>query len=236
MWGFNDRMPSAGRGVRIQRACVAGIVLNLVTIVTGCTQEMANQPRHEPLERSALAGEVFPPRGPQPGTVARGHKWADEEFATGRVDGQFTNRLPQALSDYFTERELLLRGRERFNIYCSHCHGLFGGGDGGDAALRSQVGMVVLRGFPTPPTYHQPRLRDVPLGHLFEVITYGKGRMPAHGYLIPPEDRWAIAAYVKVLQLSQHTPRELLSPSDLVQLERSPPRSVPATARGADDE
>jgi hypothetical protein len=78
--------------------------------------------------------------------------------------------------------------------------------------------MVVQRGYPAPPTYHQPRLREAPLGHFFDVITNGMGRMPAHGYMIPPEDRWAIAAYIRALQLSQHAARNALTPADLERL------------------
>jgi mono/diheme cytochrome c family protein len=179
---------------------------------------MANQPRLEPLEASGIGEEIAPPRGPAPGTVARGQYWADEEFSSGKAAGQFATAMPSRVAEQFTDGELLERGRVRFDIFCSHCHGLTGGGLGGDVAMRSQVGMVVKRGFPTPPTYHQPRLREAPLGQIFDVITHGTGRMPAHGYLIPIEDRWAIAAYVKALQLSQYAPREILSTQDLAQL------------------
>lgn len=195
----------------------AGLILSFC----GCTQEMANQPRLEPLEAGPTPGEIAPPRAPVPGTVARGQHWPDRQFTTGRVEGELATTLPEALSDYFVEDELLRRGAQRYEIFCSHCHGLTGGGRGGDVAYRPQVGMVVLRGFPTPPTYHQPRLRAAPLGHFFDVITHGIGRMPAHGYLIPPEDRWAIAVYVKALQLSQHAPRELLTAGDLERLSAS---------------
>lgn len=186
--------------------------------LAGCTQEMANQPRTEPLEASPLSGELAPPRAPIMGTVARGRHATDESFRTGRIDGEFATTLPPSLAEYHSEEELLDRGRQRFEIFCSHCHGLLGGGVGGDIAYRGQIGMVVRRGFPTPPTYHQQRLREAPLGHFFEVITHGIGRMPAHGYLVPPEDRWAIAAYIKALQLSQHAQSDLLTAADLDRL------------------
>jgi hypothetical protein len=86
------------------------------------------------------------------------------------------------------------------------------------------VGMVVQRGFPSPPTYHQDRLRDAPIGHFFDVISNGFGRMPAHGYMIPAQDRWAIAAYIRALQLSQHAPRDQLAEADIVQLNTPTPR------------
>jgi hypothetical protein len=192
----------------------------------GCVQEMANQPRVEPLEDARRADEVTPPRGPMPGTVARGQYHADEVFETGKVAGEYVTALPQSLSLSFDEGKLLLHRsdgvavdcRERYGIFCSHCHGLTGGGEGGDVAMRAHVGMVVKRGFPTPPTYHQQRLREAPIGRIFDVIGYGVGRMPAHGSLMPLADRWAIAAYVKALQLSQLAPRDVLSPEDLAQL------------------
>jgi mono/diheme cytochrome c family protein len=207
MWRSRGRQPSVSAEYALA-----------VLLLAGCTQEMANQPRIDPLEPSPLSGEIAPPRAPVAGTVARGQHWPDEQFLTGRVDGEFATALPPSLGEYFSEDELVLRGRQRFSIFCAHCHGLLGGGDGGDSAYRPQVGMVVLRGFPVPPTYHQPRLREASLGHFFEVITHGSGRMPAHGSMIPPEDRWAIAAYIQALQLSQYAPRGLLSPEDEEQL------------------
>ena len=214
MW--MPRMRSAECGMRNEETPLVWVVL-VLALSTGCTQEMANQPRLEPLEASQ-SGEGVPPRSPVPGTVARGHQWPNEEFSTGRIEGQFATTLPEELSEYFADGKLLPRGRQRYEIYCAHCHGLVGGGVGGDAAMRSLVGMVVLRGFPTPPTYHQERLRSAPVGHIFDVITHGLGRMPAHGYLIPLEDRWAITAYVKALQFSQHAPRDGLSSDDLQSL------------------
>jgi mono/diheme cytochrome c family protein len=195
------------------------VVLAALVTAAGCVQEMADQPRVEPLEELRRPDEVAPPRGPVAGTVARGQVHDDEVFATGKAAGDFTSELPQKLSERLAAGELLPRGRERFGIFCSHCHGLAGGGDGGDAAMRSHVGMVVKAGFPTPPTFHQPRLRETPIGRIFDVVTYGVGRMPAHGYLIPPEDRWAIAAYVKALQLSQFAERNALSPGDITKLD-----------------
>jgi hypothetical protein len=102
---------------------------------------------------------------------------------------------------------------------CSYCHGQLGGGTGGSEEMTKLVGMVVQRGFPAPPTFHQQRLRDAPVGHFFDVITNGFGRMPAHGYLVPVQDRWAIAAYIRALQLSQNASRDELAASDIEQLE-----------------
>jgi mono/diheme cytochrome c family protein len=96
--------------------------------------------------------------------------------------------------------QLLARGRERYDIFCSPCHGLDGGGDG----------MVVRRGFPKPPSYHTERLRSAPARHFFDVITNGYGVMYSYASRVPPEDRWAIVAYIRALQLSQHAPVAML--------------------------
>jgi mono/diheme cytochrome c family protein len=88
----------------------------------------------------------------------------------------------------------LERGRERYDIFCSVCHGRTGEGNG----------MIVQRGFPPPPSYHIDRLREAPAGHFFHVITHGYGVMYSYATHVPPADRWAIAAYIRALQLSQH--------------------------------
>jgi mono/diheme cytochrome c family protein len=142
----------------------------------------------------------------------------DEPFFTGKDDGRLVGQLPAlALAD-MTLPDVLARGQERYNIFCSHCHGRVGGGVGGSAEYESLTGMVVQRGFPAPPTYHQERLRSAPIGHFFDVITNGLGRMPPHGYLVEPQDRWAIAAYIRALQLSQFAPADELSTADLAKL------------------
>ena len=103
------------------------------------------------------------------------------------------------------DQDLFARGRERYNIFCSNCHDRVGYGQG----------MVVLRGFPRPPSLHIERLQDAPPGYYFDTITNGFGRMPSLAPQIPPKDRWAIIAYVRALQLSQHAERESLSDDDL---------------------
>jgi mono/diheme cytochrome c family protein len=189
---------------------------------SGCVQEMANQPRYEPLEASAFFDDGRASRQPVSGTIARGQLQLDEAFFTGKTDGELVSDLPPRVLEGKTMAQLLQRGQQRYDVFCSHCHGRAGGGVGGSDLMRQLVGMVVKRGFPAPPTYHQERLRAAPLGHFFDVITSGFGRMPAHGYLIPPEDRWAIAAYVRALQLSQNAAAELLRPADLQKLESQP--------------
>jgi mono/diheme cytochrome c family protein len=185
---------------------------------SGCIQEMADQPRYDPLEQNAAFTDHLLGQVPVRGTIARGQLQLDEPFFTGKADGAFVSELPEEALSGRTPAELLARGRERYTVFCSHCHGQIGGGTGGDPEFVPLVGMVVQRGYPVPPTYHQPRLREAPLGHFFDVITNGMGRMPAHGYMIPPEDRWAIAAYIRALQLSQHIARDALTPTDLEKL------------------
>lgn len=190
-----------------------------LSVTAGCVQEMANQPRYEPLEASTAFADGRSSRPAVPGTVARGQLRLDDAFFIGKTNGQLVAELPERVLTGRTMAELLARGRERFTVFCSHCHGAVGGGTGGSEQLQQAVGMVVQRGFPSPPTYHQDRLRQAPIGHFFDVITNGLGRMAAHGYLIPPEDRWAIAAYIRALQLSQHATRDELSDADLEELE-----------------
>jgi mono/diheme cytochrome c family protein len=189
-----------------------------VLLLTGCVQEMADQPRYDPLEANALYTDRLMSRSPMYGTIARGQLQLDAALSTGKTDGQFVDEIPESALRGRTMPELLARGQERYTIFCSHCHGQVGGGIGAGPEFETLAGMVVQRGFPAPPTYHQDRLRRAPIGHFFDVITNGIGRMPPHGYLIPPEDRWAIAAYVRALQLSQFAPRHVLAESDLKQL------------------
>jgi mono/diheme cytochrome c family protein len=173
---------------------------------------MANQPRYDALEPLPEGVESL---GPVEGTVARGHLVLDDAYFTGKTGGQLVSEMPAEVLENATMEPLLARGQQRFVVFCAHCHGQVGGGTGGSEEMLSLVGMVVQRGFPAPPTFHQPRLRDAPIGHFFDVITNGLGRMPAHGYLIPTQDRWAIAAYIRALQLSQNAPRNELQPVDL---------------------
>ena len=193
----------------------------LSAVLSGCIQEMADEGRIKPLQASSAFDNGMSAREPVPGTVARGQLRLDEAFFTGKANGEYVPELPQRALAGRSMQELLTRGRERFGVYCSHCHGLIGGGTGGPPAYEQLVGMVVLRGFPSPPTFHQDRLRAMPLGHFVDVITNGYGRMSAHGYLVSPDNRWAIAAYIRALQLSQHAPRDHLPPASLEKLDES---------------
>lgn len=214
----NDLRPT-GRLLIRQIACCA--MFFAFGIAAGCQQEMANQPRYKPLVVSSVFPNGAASRLPVPGTVARGQLQDDDAFFTGKVNGQLVTEIPPRALEDRSASELLAHGKNRFNVFCSHCHGEVGGGAGGADEMRAEVGMVVKRGYPMPQTYHQPRLRAAPVGHFFDVITNGLGRMPAHGYLIPAADRWAIVAFIRALQLSQNAPRDQLSPADLQALAQS---------------
>jgi mono/diheme cytochrome c family protein len=121
--------------------------------------------------------------------VARGYLHLDEHLYAGNVDGKVAEALPFPLT-----RQLLERGQQRFNIYCTPCHDYLGSGQG----------MIVRRGFSAPPSLHIERLRQAPLGHFFAVMTDGYGTMPKYSTQISAQDRWAIVAYIRALQLSQH--------------------------------
>lgn len=167
----------------------------------GCnTGDMRDQPRYDPLEHSDLFADGRSARPLVEGTVARGHLRIDHHFFEGRQDGELVTTFPQPVTT-----QMLLRGRERFNIFCTACHGEVGFGDG----------MAVQRGYPRPPSFHTDDLRARSLGHLYDVITNGYGRMMDYRDQIPPADRWAIVAYIRALQKSQHVRRDELTDADL---------------------
>ena len=177
----------------------AAALIGAVLLWAGCRQDMHNQPRYKPLAASDLFPDGRSARPLVPGTVPRGHLREDDAFYTGSTEGAFVNRIPVEIT-----RELLDRGHQRFDIYCSPCHGRTGDGRG----------MVVRRGFPEAASFHTDRLRNVEPGYLFDVITRGFGRMPDYATQIEPRDRWAVVAYVRALQLSEHVPASDLSPEE----------------------
>jgi len=167
----------------------AGIAaLVLVCLVGGCRRDMQVQPRYNPYDASNFFGDNRSARPTVPGTIARGQLHLDELLFTGKIDGKEADVFPFAIT-----RADLDRGRERFNIYCSPCHDVTGSGRG----------MIVLRGFPAPPSFHLDRLRHAPAGHFFDVMTNGIGVMYSYSSRVNPEDRWRIAAYIRALQLSR---------------------------------
>lgn len=156
--------------------------------MAGCRQDMHDQPRYKPLAASTFFGDSRAARPLVEGTVARGQLRTDEHFYTGKSGGVLVTTFPFPIT-----RQVLERGRERFNIFCSPCHGRLGDGQG----------MVVLRGFRNPPSFHLDRMREKPVGHFFDVMTNGFGAMASYAARVPPQDRWAIVAYIRALQFSQ---------------------------------
>ena len=174
-----------------RRFCLLTSAFCLLTAAAGCRQDMHNGPTGQPLRESLFVKGTSVSRPLVEGTVARGTLQDDAAFFTGKSGGVGLDALPFPLT-----AEVLDRGEGRYNIYCSPCHGLSGNGDG----------MIVKRGYRQPPSYHVERLRTAPLGQYYDVMTNGFGAMPDYRAQITPRDRWAIAAYVRALQLSQNAP------------------------------
>ena len=160
-----------------------------LALLSACRQDMHDQPRYEPLEASAFFADGRSARPQVEGTIAHGELRIDDHLYRGKVDGEFATTFPFEIT-----REVMERGRERFNIFCSPCHGRLGNGEG----------MVVERGLKQPPSYHIERLREAPPGYFFDVITHGFGAMYDLSDKISVRDRWAIVAYIRALQLSQN--------------------------------
>lgn len=215
---------------RAASAAKAALLL-VLSLLGGCEQSMHDmyaQPKYKPLEPSPLFADGNSARTPPPGSVPMA-QGAGADTASGRrgqmtlapdpgpalpLDAQgrslaqgdvderrYANPLPVTMT-------LLERGQQRFDIYCAPCHGRSGNGDG----------MIARRGFPAPPSYHTDRLRNAPDSHFYQVISDGYGVMYPYADRISPHDRWAIVAYIRALQLSQHAPRDRLTPQDLARL------------------
>ena len=168
----------------------APLVLLAVMAGAGCRLDMHVQPRYNPLAKSDFFPDQRAARPLVEGTVARGDERADSYFYTGKIGNNPGDYMPFPVT-----REVLQRGRERFNIYCSPCHSRLGDGNG----------IIPSRGFPRkPPSYHIERLRKAPLGYFFDVTTNGFGIMRDYSAQISVRDRWCIAAYIRALQLSQN--------------------------------
>jgi mono/diheme cytochrome c family protein len=173
--------------INVTGAVRIGICLLFALGVAACRQDMHDQPKYSAFEKTTFFPDGSSARTPIAGTVARGDLRDDSVLYTGKEAEQSATMFPIAVDEH-----VMARGQERFNVYCSPCHGRTGEGDG----------MIVQRGFSRPPSLLEPRLRDVPPGHFFEVITNGFGAMPDHAAQIKPADRWAIAAYIRALQLA----------------------------------
>jgi len=172
----------------------------------GCRQDMHDQPKYKPYRQSEFFANGMAMRPFVKGTVARGTLREDIPFYTGKSGEEFVTELPVPLT-----AELLERGRGEFQVFCSPCHGRTGMGDG----------VIVQRGFKRPISYHVDRLRQTPVGYFFDVMTNGYGAMSDYASQVPVEDRWAIAAYVRALQLSQYAPADAVPADRQGELEAS---------------
>jgi hypothetical protein len=180
-------------------------------VLSGCRMDMHIQPKYLPYEPTDFFADGREERQPVPGTVARGQLRLDELFYAGKENGAEADEFPFPIT-----RADLERGRERYNVYCTPCHDYTGSGQG----------MIVQRGFPQPPSYHIQRLRTAPVGHFYGVITNGFGAMYSYAARIEPADRWRVAAYIRVLQLSQNATMEQVPAED-----RDKVTAAPATAQ-----
>jgi Cytochrome C oxidase, cbb3-type, subunit III len=186
---FGGCRARAGASVAWRRLPVAACLAGFALLLSGCRMDMHIQPKYLPDWPSKFFADGRSDRPQVPGTVARGELRIDELMYSGTENGVVSNRFPFPIT-----RADLERGRERYNIYCSPCHDYSGTGRG----------MIVRRGFPQPPSYMLPRLQQAPVGHFFQVITNGIGKMYSYSARVSPADRWRIAAYIRVLQLSRN--------------------------------
>ncbi len=216
------------------------VVFCLLAAGCGVRFDMQDQPRYEAYKESEFFSDRRSSREYPRGTVARGQLFDNKAFYTGKIDNPDPNAVgestpgpggttlvssfPNAIDEFpmAVTKDILDRGQERYNIYCIVCHGPVGNGDG----------MVVRRGFTQPPTYHDDRLRNAPVGHFFDVITNGWGKMNSYAYEVSPADRWAIVAYIRALQISQNPDQNLkMNP---IPASNTAPAGTPANTQGGD--
>jgi mono/diheme cytochrome c family protein len=208
---FLNRPSRANRNSLLRKQVTLYIVLAFCFLAIGCRYDMQDQPRYKVYKQSDFFADNRASRDTPAGTVARGLLHDDKAFYTGKIANPNPNAQVQTTTDASgntlvasfpndvdefpvpVTKELIDRGQNRFNIYCIVCHGPVGNGDG----------MIVRRGFPKPPTYHDDRLRNAPVGHFFDVMTNGWGKMNSYAAQVSTADRWAIAAYIRTLQMAQ---------------------------------
>ena len=224
-FGFAPRLRKGAR--KLIRGSIFSVLLtaHCLLLTSACRQDMQNQPKYRPYRSSGFFRDELSGRPLVEGTVPRGYLRSDREFYTGKKNkpvglqgatgiqnaattqqnaavqnaagksGTQTATYPDDVDTFPfpVTAETVNRGQERYQIFCGVCHGMTGYGDG----------MIVRRGFRLPPSYHDDRLRQAPVGHFFDVMTNGWGAMPSYAAQVTPEDRWAIISYIRALQLSQ---------------------------------
>ena len=211
-WGWG---PTRSKKSRLSRPSGIAVAVVCLAVSTGCRQDMHNQPKYRPLRASTFFDNGSSARPLVDGTIARGTLQEDAGFFTGKVGTALVTELPFPLT-----QEVLDRGQERYNIFCAPCHDRTGSGNG----------MVVQRGYRQPPSMHVDRLRQVEVGHFFDVMTNGFGAMPDYRAQISPRDRWNIVAYIRALQLSQHAQRADIPGGDPTKVQ--PPAASGSTGPG----
>ncbi len=187
--------------MRLLRTLLLGSV---ALFLVGCNTDMWVQNKQAPMSESEFFADGSSIRPLVPGTIPRGHLREDGAFYTGIVDGKWIDKIPVPVTN-----ELMARGKDRFDVYCTPCHGRLGDGQG----------MIAQRGFQLKRpvgNYHTDRLRKMPVGHFYDVITNGYGAMYSYASRIEPQDRWAVVAYIRALQLSQSS-----SVNDLTEAEKA---------------
>lgn len=184
----------------------------LCVLAAACRQDMHDAPRYGPLQESAFFSDGRSARTLVANTVARGQLREDEHLYTGRVNGELATEFPMPVT-----AEVMARGQERFNVFCSPCHGRTGEGNG----------MIVQRGFRQPPSYHEDRLIEAPPGHFFDVMTNGFGAMQDYASQVPVADRWAIAAYIRALQYSRRATMDDVPPERRADMDAAPVAAPP---------
>lgn len=209
------------------------LLLSVLMLTAGCRRDMQDQPKVKPLRGTTFFRDGLGSRQPIEGTIPRGHLRSNVEFFTGKKAGAATatatpaqqqtagtastqtNSFPDDIDTFPlpVTKEVVERGRARYEIFCSACHGLTGNGDG----------MIVRRGFRRAASFNDDRLRQAPVGHFFDAMTNGWGAMPSYAAQIPVQDRWAIVAYIRALQISQQ---------NIAAASASPSPSPSATAGG----
>jgi hypothetical protein len=178
-----------GSGINFTNSAKVAVALGGLMLLAGCRQDMHNQPKFVPQRGTTFFADGRSARPQVEETVARGQLHEDSYFYSGLQNGQEGTTMPFPVT-----MDVLARGQERYNVYCTPCHSRVGNG----------VGMIVQRGYAKAGNFHTARLQAAPLGHFFNVISHGYGAMPDYSAQMTPADRWAVVAYIKALQLSQN--------------------------------